>query len=263
MKINILLFLLVTLISCQRKTSETEIKNISNKSSVFLTLYPEMSDSDFKNEINKLNTTGLLSNSKFQFLLDKNIYNFDVIKNNISIRLNYNRKQTIETIFLNYNRSDELIKNYNNEKLNLLKIFENKYKRSSNQFPLNYPIIAEELTKPNYEVFEDAEKYILIGWQVIGNRIPNKQESAEEIKKIFPNTKYSKKFDEYAKASSNGGGKAVFGIEFEINYFRKSILDTIINKTWLDYKETEQRANELNIRKHNLKIKMEENIKKL
>ncbi|NRT13569.1 hypothetical protein [Flavobacterium sp. 14A] len=263
MKINILLFLLITLISCQRKTSETEIKKISNKSSVFLTLYPEMSDSDFKNEVNRLNTTGLLSNNKFQFLLDKTIYDFDVINNNISIRLNYNRKQTIETIFLNYKKSDELIKNYSNEKLNLLNIFKNKYKRSSNQFPPNYTIMAEELSKPNYEVFEDAEKYILIGWQVIGDRIPNKQESAEEIKKIFPNRKSSKKYDEYAKSSSNGGGTAVFGIEFEINYFRKSILDTIINKTWLDYKETEKRAHELNSRKHNLKIKQEENIKKL
>ena len=263
MKINILLFLLVTLISCQRKTSETEINKISNKSSVFLTLYPEMSDSDFKTEINKLNATGSLSNNKFQFLLDKNTYVFDVTKNNISIRLNYNRKQTIETFFLNYNKSDKLIKKYSDEKLKFLKIFENKYKRSSNQFPQDYPIIADELSKPNYEVFEDAEKYILIGWQVIGKRIPNEQESAEEIKKHFPNIKFSKEYDEYAKASSSGGGKAEFGIEFEINYIRKSILDTIINKTWLDFKETEQKANELNIRKLNLKVKQEENIKKL
>ena len=97
---------------------------ISKKKPVFLTLNPEMTESEFENEIDSLNKSGKLENGEFVTRIYNAIWDFNVYKDKKSINLSYNDEYRGR--FLNSENTKKVIKRYENDIKKFLKVFSEK-----------------------------------------------------------------------------------------------------------------------------------------
>jgi hypothetical protein len=194
---------------------------------IFLSLSPRMSDEAFSNEIRKLNIEEKLSDNKF-IVNNKNVnYSFNIEKTNNSIRLKYSDEETKSIQNLNYKKSENYLNKYIDRKDILMQIFDSKYELGKIQLPQNIVLNNYGFSKENYKLFVNDNKYIIVGYTILGSKIPNQQEKEIEEKKL---KNLNELFYYMAQAENSRELKnhVVFGYEFEINYFHKEDIEQIL-----------------------------------
>jgi hypothetical protein len=255
------IFLII--IGCISKTKNENIsskkKEIVNYQPLFLSLSPNMSDSIFRYQIKELNKHNKLEKNQFALPVNDRYYYFDVTKDKYSIYLSYSKKKEYGLKHLNYKISDEIMASYKNQALEFKKIFDKRYKNTIKQIPNNIYVEDYPSYNMNYILYNDIDKYILLGYRVRGHRIGNEKESEQRMDDIIyqitgrhidKNDKEELRMKKYLKATSSGPTTADFGFDIKINYFYKNYIDSLI---------VEMKINNKEIEKNNLKLQRKNN----
>lgn len=222
-KISLAILVSLVFISCKKLNDKTlntdqqipptETKSIKNHPPLFLGLSPYMSDRDFEKQIGKLERQGDLQEGLFY--LDAKVgfdFTFAIHKTNYSIMLS--TRGGFQRHFDTLDGWRKLISENEDTKDDLLEMYSKKYKRSKIQLPNNFRSSSFGINNKSYTLFEDDEKYVLIGYTI--------SPSIEEVKKKFSKTEHSlnietirNEFEEF--------------LEIQIDYFERDVLDNILS----------------------------------
>ena len=220
----ILLFTLFTICACNNSTEKKVESSKSlhkektpnnNHKPLFLGLSPYMSDRDFEKQIGKLERQGDLREGLFY--LDAKVgfdFTFAIHKTNYSIRLW--TRGGFQRHFDTLDGWRKLISENEDTKDDLLEMYSKKYKRSKIQLPNNFRSTSFGINNKSYTLFEDDEKYVLIGYTI--------SPSIEEVKKKFSKTEHSLNIE------TNRNEFEEF-LEIQIDYFERDVLDNILSST--------------------------------
>ncbi len=194
---------------------------------IFIGLSPKMTDEVFLNEIEKLNSNGKLENSKFVLYVNNETLYFEIQKLSNSIRLNYSDIQSKYIPNLSYEKSDKYLNEINIKKDNLIKIFQSKYKSNIIEIPTDLNLDKYGLEMEKYLLFRDTDKSVLLGYTVLGSRVPSPSEREEYYNKLVEENpddplaavgRFVKSDIEYVD----------FGLEIEINYYHNEDLNSLL-----------------------------------
>ncbi|WP_367755819.1 hypothetical protein [Flavobacterium sp. WC2430] len=259
MKIIYTIALVLLLISCNNKEDKKKSIPLNIKHQpLFLTLSPYMSDAIFLSEVQKLNKDHKLENNQFALPIDSRYYYFDVSKDKHSIYLSYTVKKGYSKKNLNYKISDEILAAYKKQTFELKNLFDKKYPKTIKQIP-NIEIENFGLYNMKYTLYEEEDKYILLRYRVHGSRVGSEVENDQKMddflykttgKRVNRDDLEEKQMKKYLKAAYPSPSSADFGFEFNINYFYKKYIDSLIVDMKIKNKELE---------KYNLDLQKEKN----
>lgn len=238
---SLILLSCITIINCKKIENETqeELNNDINNyysseeeiefTSIFIGLSPKMSDKTFSEAITKLNNENKLIDNKFPVIVENENYLFSIQKTRNSIKLNYSKQETKSSENINYEISDKYLRKYNSEKDKFIKVFDSKYSLSEVQLPKNILLQNYDLNKEYYRLYKDLEKSILLGFSVIGDKYPSKEEimiAEQEKRKKTPDHPLENVGDFIINEQNDN--YVIFGIEIEINYYHNDEMENLL-----------------------------------
>lgn len=247
MKNLIKYFIVCIFISCNQKQNSTDktkmnikenstVKHapdeISNKNShqpLFLGLSPYMQETEFDRQINKLNEKGSLDGYIFPIKLNTYYAEFLISKTSNSIKLTFEAYETKTPFTTNRRMSEDIFSKYNTIKNEVLGLYTAKYKKNNLQLPTNINFEKYNLTKENYLLFKDDNKYILLGYTMNGGSYPSLEEKKEKEREsgLDKDAGYMT-MDLLTYNPSEVQYK--FGCEIEVDYYPQKDLEKIIEK---------------------------------
>lgn len=235
------LFLMLSIISCNEnkpiEKSKSQIKTIeiTNSNPLFLSFSPLMTKEQFNNEIQEKTWDGTLTLGKFIIPINNNNFEFEILKNEKSIELNYSETQNIHTSNLNKKNSRELLDNNNEVVHQFVKMFRTKNEYTEFEMPkLNNPS-QNTLELNDILLFRNKERSVLLRYSTIGSIVMSKSENSDyynNLERENPNDplialgRFIKK-DESAK----------FGLFLSLEYYYNKDMDSLL-KSILDKKES-------------------------
>jgi hypothetical protein len=217
---------IITYDSLESKTKE--LKEDETKP-IFLGLSPKMKNDVFLEEIEKLNNNGKLENGNFILPLNNKNLEFKLQKTNNSIKLVCTHFKSKYREYLCYQESDKYLNEFNNKAQNLIDLFKKKYKSNPIKIPNDFkqPLYKYDLRKDNYLLFKDTVKSVLIGYSIIGYRVPSPSERKAEYEKLKSDNPDNPIIG--IEINSIESSKFVdFGLEIEINYYYNDELELIL-----------------------------------
>lgn len=248
------------LIACQKSEnkkipdSENQKTTLTKQKPLFLSLFPEMSNIDFKNQIKKLNSQGILTESKFPMIINNNEYNFEILKKPNSIVLYYddyiNDKNSSDD-YVVIKKHEKYGKLFNSKINEILSLFDKKYSLYEFQIPENLDLRELNLSSEDYRIYNDNDKFIIIGYSNITFASPKDIEEMFGIKPNEEKTGMGKAYDQMASRED-----LKFDLEININYYRKEEFLVIlkkIKKIYADYESEIEKDKLINENKNNNK----------
>jgi hypothetical protein len=273
-KITLAILIILTFTGCKKsnddlKNNETEIapletKSIKNHHPIFLGLSPYMTETEFSNEINNLNSQSKLNGSRFIVQMDNKDYYFEVKKTANTIKLIYSDQTSKAIQNVSYKISEGYLQLYQSRMNDFLKIFDSKYDKKI-IMPTNIHLSNYGLSKENYQIFRDSSKTVLIGYKLNGYRYPSPSE------REYENSKKEKEIpdgilDNIGEQMDRGKERSnfvVFGLDVEIDYYYNEEFDELFKKIKTD--SDIEKKNELMEKQKEIEIKKvsKNNVKEL
>lgn len=218
----IIFFSLLFLLSC-KKSSLKENKNIFKKEKIyhpiFLSFSPEMTESEFENEIKERTWDDTLELGKFIIELNSKKYTFDIGKGENSIILYYNVEEVHSRENLSIAKSEKILKEYDSEINSFIELF--KSKKEYVEFPM--PKLEENLN--DVYLFRNENKSVLLTFRKTGQIIMSQKEKDNYYSKI----KNKSILDLFNMKVVSGTEK--FSLDIWLSYYSNEEIDKIISKT--------------------------------
>lgn len=255
--ISLLILMIMIFVSCNDKV-EVQSKKVVDHKSLFLTLNPYDTNSEFYEKVKKLNKEHKLEKGKFILRLNNQNFPFDVIKNTNSISLSYSKEEEHLFSSLNYEISDTLNNKYKKILKTIKQIYDEKYVMNDKQIPADGLYYFENM---KYTLYKDSDKYILFGYKLQDERIGNNKEREEEMKEFLkPFLGKNKSKNPISNVISSADAKNTFGVKIKIDYFEKKYIDSLLTKIDSDIKDSTSKKEKLKQQKDKENQKRKDNI---
>lgn len=232
-----------------KKSSNQKDLNKKNKTPLFLSLSPNMTDKEFDYEIENLNISGELDKGRFIIKSGDDQFSFNVERAEDYIYLHTHKPSNFN--YINYkeyrNGTDQ---NYNRFIKFVDKIKNNFYERK-NEVLTNQYVKAWNKQDLNIEIYADSSETILIHYNINYDEYDSEQDIKEKYKTFHTNE------------NGNIVRSNMFIFTMLIQYhYTKSFNKMLEDKIRKNIKDAENVSNDFKIKKEKEKF-LEDNIKKI
>ncbi|MFV5697119.1 hypothetical protein ACM55H_02005 [Flavobacterium sp. ZT3R17] len=238
-----------------KNTDENLIKK--NHTPVFLSLSPSMSDKEFTNEIINLNDARKLNEGKFEIKTEENYFYFSVGKTKNTIRLSYSVISTISAKNISYELSDKYIEQDKKTVHQFIEIFESNYNGQKYKLPTNIDLTKYGLNKEHYNVYQDASKTVLFGYDIDEVRYP----SPSELEIVIRNESFLDGLARESQTEDQRNRPCYFGYVILIDYYYNEDFEKLYKKIQSDSINSVQGELEKGKKEIERKKKLENNIR--